>query len=95
MKRRKFSSKFKTKVVLEALSGRYTIQELSRKHQIHANQISNWKRQFLDKAETVFDEGADTQADELRKENEKLYKIVGQQKVEIDFLKEASSNLGL
>ena len=95
MKRRKFSSKFKTKVVLDALSGRYTIQELSRKHQIHANQISNWKRQFLDKAETVFDEGADTQADELRKENEKLYKIVGQQKVEIDFLKEASSNLGL
>ena len=95
MKRRKFSSKFKTKVVLEALSGRYTIQELSRKHQIHANQISNWKRQFLDKAETVFDEGADTQADELRKENQKLYKIVGQQKVEIDFLKEASSNLGL
>ena len=95
MKRRKFSSKFKTKVVLEALSGWYTIQELSRKHQIHANQISNWKRQFLDKAETVFDEGADTQADELRKENEKLYKIVGQQKVEIDFLKEASSNLGL
>ena len=95
MKRRKFSSKFKTKVVLDALSGRYTIQELSRKHQIHANQISNWKRQFLDKAETVFDEGADTQADELRKENQKLYKIVGQQKVEIDFLKEASSNLGL
>lgn len=95
MKRRKFSSKFKTKVVLEALSGRYTIQELARKHEIHANQISNWKRQFLDKAETVFDEGTDTQADELRKENEKLYKIVGQQKVEIDFLKEASSNLGL
>lgn len=95
MKRRKFSSKFKTKVVLETLSGRYTIQEIARKHEIHANQISNWKRQFLDKADTVFEEGADTKSDQLRKENEKLYKIVGQQKVEIDFLKEASSNLGL
>jgi hypothetical protein len=49
----------------------------------------------LDKADTVFEEGADTKSEQLRKENEKLYKIVGQQKVEIDFLKEASSNLGL
>ncbi len=95
MKRRKFSSKFKTKVVLEALSGRFTVQELSRKHEIHSNQISNWKRQFLDKAETIFDDGVDSRSEELEKQNESLYKIIGQQKVEIDFLRDASSNLGL
>ena len=95
MKRRKFSSKFKTKVVLEALSERYTIQELARKYEIHPTQISNWKRQFLDKAETVFDEGPDNRSEELEKEKQQLYKVIGQQKVEIDFLKEASSNLGL
>ena len=39
-KRRKFNSGFKTKVVLDALSERYSIQELSRKHGVHANQIS-------------------------------------------------------
>ena len=44
MKRRKFTSKFKTKVVLEALSGRYTVQELARKYELHANQISKWKK---------------------------------------------------
>lgn len=95
MKRRKFSSKFKTKVVLEALSERYTIQELARRHELHPNQISNWKRQFLDKADSVFDEGADNKTEELEKTNEALYKIIGRQKVEIDFLKDASSNLGL
>ena len=95
MKRRKFSSKFKTKVVLEALSERYTIQELARKHELHPNQISNWKRQFLDHAETIFDEGGDNRAEELEKEKQQLYKVIGQQKVEIDFLKDASSNLGL
>jgi transposase-like protein len=32
MSRRKFNSDFKVKVVLEALSDRYTIQELGRKY---------------------------------------------------------------
>lgn len=47
MRKRKFTSAFKTKVVLDALSERYTIQELARKHQLHATQISAWKGQFL------------------------------------------------
>ena len=35
MSRRKFTSEFKFKVVLEALSERYTIQELGRKYEIY------------------------------------------------------------
>lgn len=95
MKRRKFSSKFKTKVVLEALSGRYTVQELARKHQLHANQISKWKAHFLANADTIFESGSETKAEDDAVEKAKLYRIIGEQKVAIDFLKEASSNLGL
>jgi len=40
MKRRKFTTKFKTKVVLAALSERYTLAQLSEKYEIHPNQIS-------------------------------------------------------
>jgi transposase len=40
--RRKFTADFKTKVVLEALKERSTIEELSKKHEIHPTQI-NWK----------------------------------------------------
>lgn len=89
-KRRKFSSAFKTKVVLEALSERYTIQELARKHEIHPTQLSAWKRQFLDGAESVFDTPAPEKS-EADKERDRLYQVVGQQKIEIDFLKKALS----
>ena len=46
MKRRKFTSKFKTKVVLESLKERQTVAELAQKYEIHPTQISAWKREF-------------------------------------------------
>ena len=92
MKRRKFTASFKTKVVLEALSERYTVQELSRKYDIHPTQLTNWKKQFLNNAEQVFDsESAAKYKAEETAEKERLYKVIGQQKVEIDFLKKALS----
>lgn len=89
MKRRKFTSKFKMKVVLEALSGRYTIQELARKYELHANQISKWKNHFIEHAESVFEKESSTSSGAKEAEKERLYKVIGQQKVEIDFLKKA------
>jgi len=87
MNRRKFTPKFKTKVVLEALSERTTVQELAKKHSLHPNQISKWKAEFLSGAESVFTSGSKSveQADNT----EKLYKVIGEQKVEIDFLRKA------
>lgn len=84
--RRKHTSDFKTKVVLEALSERYTIQELGRKYEIHANQITKWKTHFLENAKGIFANGAESTI-KPESEQEKLYKIIGQQRVEIDFLK--------
>ena len=89
-KRRKFTAKFKTKVVLEALSERYTINELAQKYSLHPNQVSKWKQEFLASAESIFQKGSVKNKDES-KEKEKLYKIIGQQKVELDFLKNALS----
>ena len=90
MKRRKFTSKFKTKVVLESLSERYTMSELAEKHQLHPNQISQWKRQFLDNAEQIFEKGRKSSArDEAESEKNRLLKTIGEQKVELDFLKNA------
>ena len=88
-KRRKFTSSFKTKVVLEVLSERFSIQELGRKYEIHPNQITKWKTQFLENVESVFEKD-NSQSSKPESEQEKLYKIIGQQKVEIDFLKKAS-----
>lgn len=89
-KRRKFTSAFKFKVVLEALSERFTIQEIARNHGIHPTQITQWKSQFLEKGEGVFENGK-PESTKPESEEDKLYKIIGEQKVEIDFLKKALS----
>ena len=45
--RRRFTADFKAKVALEALRGDRTIQEIAAKHQVHPNQVSQWKRQAV------------------------------------------------
>jgi len=52
--RRKFSAGFKAKVAIEAIKEQQTVHELAAKYQIHPTQINTWKREFLDKAESVF-----------------------------------------
>lgn len=90
MTRKKLTSKFKTKVVLEALKEQMTNQELARKYDIAPQQISTWKRSFLDGAEEVFSKGKKKNAKtEQEQKEEELLRVIGQQKVEIDFLKKA------
>ncbi len=84
-KRKKYTSGFKTKVVLEAMQERETIQELGRKYNLHPTQISTWKKQFLINASSVFEKGSAKDADE--KEKTELFKKVGQLQMEVDFLK--------
>jgi len=91
MERRKHTSKFKFKVVLEALSERFTIQELGRKYQIHPAQVTTWKAQFLKNGEEVFSKKAKDPKTEAQEKEERLLKTIGQLKVENDFLKLASS----
>lgn len=88
MKRRRFNPEFKTKVVLEALKERHTAQELADRFKIHPNQISKWKREFLDGATQVFEKGSSrTMKSEEEQERDRLLKTIGELKVENDFLK--------
>ncbi len=57
MKRRKFTSEFKTKVVLQSLKENQTVKEISAKYEIHPQQITNWKKEFLENASLVFTKG--------------------------------------
>jgi len=84
-KRKNHTPGFKTKVVLEALQERETIQEIGKKYGIHPNQISTWKTQFLSRASEVFEKGKSSGDPE--KEKSELFKKVGQLQMEVDFLK--------
>jgi transposase len=87
--RRKFTSEFKKKVVLEAIKERNTIQELAAKYEIHPQQITDWKRHFMDNSEVAFERPGteDGKTAEQEKLIEQLYAQIGQLKVENDFLK--------
>lgn len=89
--RRKFTSDFKAKVALEVIKERESVQEIARKYQLHPQQISTWKREFLNNSFQAFEADNSKKKDKKSIETEKLYEIIGQQKVEIDFLKKALS----
>ncbi len=91
-KRRHFGAKFKTKVVLEALKERETLQEIASKYELHPNQITTWKKHFLENADQAFSD--DKSAAELKKaesERDELYKQIGRMKVENDWFKKKLS----
>ena len=59
--RRNHSPAFKAKVALAAVKGERTLAELAEHFDVHPNQIQDWKKQLLAKAEYVLGAGtADT-----------------------------------
>ena len=91
MTRRKFTSTFKKRVVLDALKERLTTSELAQKHELSPQQISTWKREFIDNAERLFGGKRKTKKDEAQQEKDELLRTIGQLKVENDFLKKKLS----
>lgn len=88
MSRKKYTNKFKFKVVLEALKEQKTLAELAQKFSLHPQQISTWKREFLNNGETVFGKNKRVKS-EAEQEKDRLLKTIGQLKVENDFLSKA------
>ena len=86
MARRRFSSDFKAKVALDALRGDKTIQEISSRYKVHANQVSNWKRQALDGLGTIFSNSSDKVRADREHEVHELHAKIGLLTVERDFL---------
>lgn len=87
MMRKKFEAGFKAKVALEAFRGEKTMAELSSEYGVHANMISRWKQELLQGAAGIFN-GKHAKNDNGQEETvDKLYKSIGELKVENDWLK--------
>jgi transposase len=87
--RRRFSAEFKATVALEAIRGERTISELATKHQLHPNQITQWKRQAIENLAKAFDDKASDAQVGREAEVTKLHAKIGQLVVERDFLAKA------
>ena len=90
-KRKAYSAEFKTKVVLELLSGEHTVAQIASRYEITAKSLTDWKKQFLANASLAFDIGGATKAykdeiDALKEENDALAKKLGKTTIERDWL---------
>ena len=86
-KRRNHSADFKAKVALAAIKGDRTVAELARQFNVHPNQVSIWKKQFVENAGSVFGGSGDKALGE--KQIKDLHAKIEQLTLENDFLSKA------
>jgi transposase len=88
-KRRSFTPSFKAKIALEAVRETKTIAEIAQKNQLHQTQINLWKKQLLDNAEDVFQDGRSKEAKAVSDEPDlaELYEQIGRLKMQLEWLK--------
>ena len=83
MKRRRWDSKTKTKIVLEGLSGR-PVSEICNEYGIHQNQYYIWRDKFLSEAHKAFESKKDVgEVNRLLRKNRELTQIIGSLTIEL------------
>lgn len=96
-KRRSLDKNFKAKVALEAIRGDLTVAEIASKYNVQASQITKWKLQTLESLSDIFEDKRTkaSKENDSEKKMAELYQQIGQLKVENDWLKKKSLELGL
>ncbi|MBQ1570783.1 MAG: transposase [Clostridiales bacterium] len=101
MTRKNYTPEFKTKVVLEVLKEESELNAIASNYGLNPNMVRTWRREFLDKASSIFENPAKSQKEAKRKEailekkNTQMLKTIGQLTIERDFLQECFRSCGL
>ena len=85
--RKRYDSRFKAQVVLEAIRNQRTMAEIASEYGVHANQITKWKRRVLDELPDIFTNKRERDQRDNEALQAELYRQIGQLKVELDWLK--------
>jgi transposase-like protein len=83
--RNRYSSEFKAKVALAALTESKTLAELASEYKVHPSQISTWKQELVENASDLFGKGKKKEVNHDAEVAE-LHRVIGKLKAENDFL---------
>ena len=91
----KISKEEKAKIVLAVLRGDKTVNEIATQYGVHPNLITRWKQTATeDMAELFEDKRSKIDRNKFQEQEqlvERLYKLVGQRDIELDWLKKKLS----
>ena len=91
-KRRSFGAAFKAKVALAAVRGDKTTAQLASEFSVHTSQVTAWKKQLLEQAAGLFEDGRQRRDEQAANEQE-LFEQIGRLKMEVEWLKKKSAEL--
>jgi len=99
-KKANVTSAFKTKLVLDVLQNKKTLNEIASEHNITPVNLQNWKKIFLSNAEIAMEPSKAVkeykeELGQVNQENEMLTKIVGKMTVEKEWLEKKLKSLDL
>ena len=89
-KRRVFSPKFRSQVAMAAIRGDKTINEIAQQYDVSPQMVVKMKTRLLDRIEELFQDGRSCKkknSSEPEMSNEELVSLVGQLKMENEWLK--------
>lgn len=99
-KQKLYQPEFKAKIAIEALKEDKTLSQISGEHEMHINNVLNWKKELVENASLIFNRSNHEKAvkQELKakeEEMEELYKQIGQLTTQVNWLKKKCRQAGL
>lgn len=91
--RKKHTSEFKTKIVLEILKEEKTLAQIASEHGVHPNQISKWKKEAIELLKSGMEDGrkkTNNEKEVLKNKIHELYAQIGELTDKLNWLKKKS-----
>jgi transposase-like protein len=86
MKKKRHTGKFKFKVVMDSFKTN-CVSESARNFGVNANQVSIWRKQFIQNGHLAFERNPSTSDKKYEKKIEQLENLIGKKEVEINLVK--------
>lgn len=87
VQRKRHGGAFKTRVVVEAIAGHKTINEIAGAFGVHPSQVAKWKAEALKRLPEVLSDGRKARTTADSQVHARLYEQIGRLTIEVEYLK--------